>query len=395
MNQFPNSQPLLKIIHEKITHSAQQKITFAEYMNTVLYHPIYGYYCADGVKIGSQGDFFTASSLGSDFGEMLARQVIEIWQHLSYPNPFILIEMGAGSGQLASDILQTIEKEKPELLKKLHYWIIETSESLIQQQKKQLNEWQKTINLQWKTWAEIPDNSLIGCLFSNELVDAFPVHRIKIEKEKLQEIYVTISENKIEEITGELSTPSIIDYFQLIKLDFPSPAYPDSYETEVNLSALDWLKTIARKLHRGYLITIDYGYPAPKYYHPQRYQGTLNCYYQHRHHHNPYVNLGYQDITAHVDFTALECQGELSGLKKVGLTQQGLFLMALGLGEKFKELSQGKFDLQTILHCRDQLHQLINPTGLGGFTVLVQSKGLTPEEKGKLLTGLTSPALMP
>ena len=137
------------------------------------------------------------------------------------------------------------------------------------------------------------------------------------------------------------------------------------------------------------MITIDYGYTADKYYHPQRNRGTLQCYYQHRYHHDPYINLGYQDITVHANFTALECQGKLWELEKIGFTQQGLFLMALGLGDRLNELSSGKYNVREIFQRRDALHQLINPTGLGGFGVLIQGKGLP--EKARCLSGLDLP----
>ena len=142
------------------------------------------------------------------------------------------------------------------------------------------------------------------------------------------------------------------------------------------MQALDWLEKVASKLKRGYLLTIDYGYSAEKYYRPSRSQGTLQCYYQHRLHNNPYVNLGYQDLTAHVDFTTLERYGIELGLNKIGFTQQGLFLMALGLGDRLNELSSGKFDITEIFKRRDALHQLIEPTGLGGYGVLIQGKNL-------------------
>ncbi|MGK7939818.1 MAG: class I SAM-dependent methyltransferase, partial [Crocosphaera sp.] len=241
-------------------------------------------------------------------------------------------------------------------------------------------------NVSWKTWQEITDNSIIGCIFSNELIDAFPVHRVTIENKVLKEIYVTWDNNQFKEVIESISTPELLDYFDLIDIDLTRDEYPQNYRTEVNLQALSWLRTISKKIKKGYLITIDYGYTAAKYYHSQRYQGTLNCYYQHRHHPNPYVNLGEQDITTHVNFTALEKQGNLLGLEKVGLIQQGLFLMALGLGDRLANLSNGNYQLAEILKRRDALHQLINPTGLGGFNVLIQSKGI---EQNRILKGLS------
>ena len=140
------------------------------------------------------------------------------------------------------------------------------------------------------------------------------------------------------------------------------------------------METVSKKLNRGYILTIDYGYPAVKYYHPQRSQGTLQCYYQHHRHNNPYVNLGQQDITAHVDFTSLENQGKNCNLETIGFTKQGMFLMALGLGDRLNELSNGKYNIMEVLQRRDALHQLINPLGLGGFGVLIQGKNLTKEQ---------------
>jgi SAM-dependent MidA family methyltransferase len=382
-----NSSPIIQILQNKIKASPQQQITFAEYMNTVLYHPQYGYYSSESIKIGNQGDFFTSSSLGSDFGELLAVQFLEMWKILDYPSKFSLIEMGAGTGLLASDILNFIKNNYSDFYQNLNYIIIETSSRLIEQQKEKLAEHESKIF--WKTWEEIDNNSIIGCFFSNELVDAFPVYQVIIESGKLKEIYITLSEpENFQEKIDDLSTSELEKYFKLIDINILSENYPDGYRTEVNLEALQWLESINHKLKQGYLLTIDYGYTSQKYYHPQRYQGTLKCYYQHRHHNNPYINIGSQDITAHVDFTALERQGELCGLEKLGFTKQGLFLMALGLGDRLSSLSSGEYDFQTILSRRDALHQLLDPTGLGGFGVLLQTKGLTEKQKERSLTGL-------
>lgn len=375
-----NSQHLLKLIAKIVADSPQKCITFADYMDLVLYHPQYGYYSSGTVKIGSRGDFFTSSSLGAYFGELLGKQLVEIWSVLGQPPSFSLVEMGAGQGSLAGDILNYLQHYAPQLLRALTYIIIEQSPSLVTRQQELLQPWlEKGINICWQDWQAIPENSLVGCCFSNELVDAFPVHQVVWQEGQLQEIYLTLSEDKLVEVTAELSTPQLTDYFTQLGINFENSNYPDGYRSEVNLAAFGWLKTIASCLKKGYLITIDYGYSATKYYHPQRSQGTLQCYYQHHRHNNPYLNPGYQDITSHVNFTALELWGELFGLQKVGLTQQAMFLMALGLGESLQALSDGTFNLQEILQRRDALHQLIDPTGLGGFNVLVQSKGVATQ----------------
>ncbi len=392
VGNFPNSLKLQNIIVNSINNSADKRISFAEYMNLVLYHQNYGYYNSGAVKIGATGDFFTSSSLGKDFGELLAVQFIEMWHTLGCPNPFYLVEMGAGNGQLAYDILAFLQIDNNcfELIQALKYVIIEQSPTLIETQKKIVKSF-KTFDISWKTWDNIPDNTIDGCFFSNELIDAFPVHLVTKNQGGIQEVYLTIEQDKLTETIAPVSTEELIKYFDLVEINLFDPRYSQNYRTEVNLNALNWLETLANKLKRGYILTIDYGYTADKYYRPQRNKGTLQCYYQHRRHNNPYVNIGYQDITAHVDFTALERQGELNNLQNLGFTQQGLFLMALGLGDRLNDLASGKYNLPQIFQRRNALHQLIDPTGLGGFGVLLQGKGLS--EKERSLRGLITPPM--
>jgi len=191
------------------------------------------------------------------------------------------------------------------------------------------------------------------------------------------------------ETAGTPSTPKLQEYFEFIGINTSN--YPNNYRSEVNLAALEWLSMVADRLQRGYLLTIDYGYPANRYYNPRRSQGTLQCYYHHQRHNDPYINIGQQDITAHVDFTALEQWGERCGLDKVGFTEQALFLMALGLGERIAALSYTQQPISQLLRRRDMLHQFLDPLGLGGFGVLVQRKGLTTQEVAQPLKGLSVP----
>jgi len=382
------SHRLQQIILAKIQANSDKRITFAEFMNLALYHPDYGYYGSGQVAIGAEGDFFTASSLGADFGELFAEQLAEMWLILDHPKPFQVIEMGAGLGYLAIDILNYWQSNYPDLLQNVKYSIIEESSSLIATQQEKLQSWQeKGIRLSWKSWSDLPNYSVTGCFFSNELIDAFPVHQVIWQDHQLQEIYVGENQGELIEIIAELSTSKLLNYFQQVQINLDSGDYPEGYRTEVNLQALDWLNRVSQKLKQGYLLTIDYGYSAQKYYHPQRSQGTLQCYYQHRYHSDPLVNLGLQDITTHVNFTALENQGKSLGLETLGFTQQGLFLMSLGLGDRLTELSTGKFNFAEIFKRRDALHQLIDPTGLGKFGVLLQAKGLTPVQKTRSLKG--------
>lgn len=438
-------QPLQQIIYNQIAAAAQKRITFAEYMDLALYHPQHGYYATGAVNIGSGGDFFTSPHLGRDFGELLAQQFAQIWDILGKPIPFTLVEMGAGQGLLAADILSYLYRQHPECFAAVDYIIVEKATGLIAQQQQLLQklklprqeDYQK-LPVRWCSLEEIPENSITGCCFSNELVDALPVHQFVIEQQQLREIYVTTADQlrvrsqelgvsgkkeiapefesslvediqnkqsnqdrdheiKFVEVTDIPSTPRLREYFDFLGIDLLSGTYSDGYRSEVNLAALEWLKSIANRLKRGFLLTIDYGYTTERYYLSARHQGTLQCYYHHRHHDDPYLYIGHQDITAHVNFTALERQGDLCGLHKVGFTQQGLFLMALGLGERLSFLSAtgdaiatGK-DVLRVMQRRQALHQLIDPMGIGGFGVLVQSKGLSLDEGQIELQGLSVP----
>ncbi|SKB14175.1 conserved hypothetical protein [Planktothrix sp. PCC 11201] len=388
-----NNLNLWDFIAQKIKDNPQNRITFADYMNWVLYHPEYGYYSINKPKLGAEGDFVTSPYLGSDFGEMLAEQFFQMWEILDFPNAFTLVEMGAGQGILASDILLYLQKKYPAFFKSLNYIIIEKSNFLKAQQQHQLKKTlSNIISIQWCDLEDIPNNNIIGCFFSNELVDAFPVHQVIVQNKQLQEIYITLdSEVKFKEIIAELSTEKITDYFKLIDINLCSNIYPEGYRTEINLVALDWMKTLSTKLNQGFILTIDYGYTAQRYYLPSRTEGTLQCYYQHRHHNDPYLNIGRQDITAHVNFTALQLYGKDWGIDAVGFTQQALFLMALGLGDRIAALSQpSDYSISEVLQRRECLHSLIDPMGLGNFGVLLQSK-LSPSQQQIPLQGLSFP----
>lgn len=394
---MPHNPALYQVLCDRIHQSPQSRISFAEFMELALYHPEGGYYSTKDAILGFEGDFVTSAHLGHDFGELLAAQFAEMWEHLGHPQPFSLVEMGAGQGLIAADALGALQNHFPDCFAALSYQIVEKSDQLQAAQEQRLLPW--TGKVSWLDLEDIPDDSITGCLFSNELVDALPVHQVAIAESGLQEVYVTLSDDPdspVREIVDAPSTPRLADYFAFVGIDLADPQYASGYRTEVHLAAIDWMETVAAKLHRGYVLTIDYGYPASRYYNRTRTQGTIQCYYQHAHHDNPYSHLGHQDITAHVNFTALERQGEHCGLETLGATQQGMFLMALGLGDRIAALGQIQAsDPATVnlaIQRREKLHQLINPMGLGNFVVLVQGKGLS--DKAKILKGLTIPPLM-
>ncbi len=379
---------LCSLIAERIEASPDRRITFAEYMEIVLYHPELGYYAQNTGQIGARGDFFTSPHTGAAFGELLSEQFVEMWRQLGSP-PFTLVEMGAGQGLLAADVLLYLRHQHPDFFNSARYWIVEKSEALIREQKQRLSAFEAQV--EWKSYEEIAPDSVIGCFFSNELVDAFPVHQFVVMNGRLNEIFVTVQDGEFAEVAGPLSTPAIESFFARYGVDLIKLG--NGYRSEVSLAALEWVETVAGRLQKGYVLTIDYGYSAAQYYAPLHAEGTLQCYYRHTLGDNPYVHVGRQDITTHVNFTALEQHGYTSGLKRVGFTRQNFFLWALGLGERLVALNApgaigSNDDLQAALHQRQMLRLLTDPAGLGEFGVLIQSRGEAPGP----LKGLATPA---
>jgi SAM-dependent MidA family methyltransferase len=401
MSNFPMDDPIAawplpRLIQQQILATPDRRITFAAFMEQALYHPELGYYSQRARTIGAAGDFFTAPHLGAEFGAMLAGQLVQMWQTLDRPRPYTLVEMGAGQGLLAKDILRWIQQHDPQCFDCVEYIIVEKAAGLVAEQQQQLlGELGAAVPIAWKPWDAIALAPIVGCCFSNELVDAFPVHQVVFVQGKLQEVYVTVQGDQFVEVLASPSTPELVAYFEQLGQRPVGPDYPDPYRTEVNLAAIDWLRSVGAALAQGYVLTIDYGYPADRYYNRVRSQGTLQCYYQHSHHSDPYIHVGEQDITAHVNFTALVQTGQAIGLDPVGVTSQAMFLMSLGLGDRIAALGRSdSTDPQEIirrLRQRDALHQLVNPIGLGNFGVLIQSKGLSRSQCGITLTGLANP----
>ena len=395
---------LFQRIANRISETPQQRITFVDFMELALYDPEHGYYATNQVQIGVAGDFFTSPHLCPDFGELLAEQFLDMWRVMGQPETFTLVEMGAGQGLVAADVLKYLATRKPSVDESddyatfwaaLRYLIVEKAEGLIAAQQRLLKPFQFAPDkVQWLSFEQLPEAGMVGCFFSNELVDALPVHQFVVQDGALQEVFVTVDAES-RSLTEVISTPStdcLAEYLAGQDIDI-SAGYENGYRSEINLAALDWLETVSHKLERGYVLTIDYGYLAPQYYSPQRQQGTLQCFRRHGAHQDPYAYLGHQDITAHVNFSALEKQGLAQGLTSMGYTQQGLFLMALGLGDRLvtNNNTSDITQLNEVIRRRETLQSLINPLGLGGFQVLIQGKGLTEQEKSQVLKGLQMP----
>jgi SAM-dependent MidA family methyltransferase len=344
----------------------QGPLTFASFMELVLYHPEYGYYNSEKTILGKEGDFYTSPHVSSLFGEMITVQLAEMASLVEGP-VFSVVEYGAGRGLLAYDILKTLEAKYPEVFERTIYYIIEAGTGLKREQKRLLGEF--AAQVRWVDKLEQVGKPLRGCVLSNELVDAFPVHRIIKLEDQIKEIYVKDEEGLLKEVTDLPSTPLLEAYFDDLKITLA-----EGQQGEVNLAAYDWLDTIGQNLDQGFVLTIDYGYESSLLYHESRRDGTLMCYYQHRMEENPYLRLGEQDITAHVNFSALKYWGQKIGLLTTGFTNQMHFLFNLGLAEVLARDTQKALAAQ----------QLVNPGGMGGiFKVLIQHKNIAhPQLRG-------------
>lgn len=359
-------------------------LTFARFMELALYDGEDGYYMTGGGRANSAtspigragGDFFTAPSLSPILAKCLVRQLQEIDERLGHPPVFHLMEMGPGNGTLLRDLLQECREQQGSLFPRLACILVERSPAFRRRQRDTLAGWQEQgIGMQWvDDLQSIPDGSLTGALLSNELVDAFPVHRVRMEEDGLRELYVTSRGPVLQERWGEPSTPELALFLSDLDVELPV-----GFTTEINLEAVRWIKQVARVLDRGVVITIDYGHTAQDYYAPERKNGTLMGYYRHTVTTDPFTRVGEQDLTAHVNFSSLARTGEQVGLSTTGFTNLQHFLMGLGIEELVERREQESEAVQAAA-------QLLRPHGMGTtFKVLMQHKGLVaPALRGLL-----------
>jgi len=349
-------------------------ITFETFMDMALYEPGLGYYASDKTEIGKAGDFYTSQHLHPAFGAMIGKQIEEIWKIMGSPSEaddFYAVEPGAGAGLMCKDVLDYLHSR--EVFRSLTYVIVEPNPFMQNKQKKVLEGYLDKVK--WVPSLKELSNIKKGCILSNELLDAFPVHLIEM-KEELKEIYVTVNNDDFEEIKGALSTDAISYYLNEFSIELPK-----GYRTEINLRIKDWLETVNEILTEGFVLTIDYGYPVWDYYSEDRNRGTLLCYYKHQVFEDPYKNIGEQDITAHVNFSSVKKWGEELGFETLGFCQQGTYLVSLGIDEIIKELYGNSSDY---LFEIANIKRLIFPGTIGEtHKVMIQYKGnAKPELRG-------------
>jgi len=308
-------------------------LPFDRYMDLVLYEPGLGYYASGTRKFGRQGDFVTAPELGSLYGRCVARQVAQILVQLDGGS---LLEFGAGSGVLAATVLTELA-ERDSL--PAEYLIVEVSPALRSQQQQTLAG-QIEQNLVKVRWLDsLPESGFRGVILANEVLDAMPIIRFRVGAEG----HMTAG---VVRRNGHLDWSWQRDPSQDGRIDRLVQQYGlvADYTSEVNPRAAAWMQTVGRVLDAGLILVMDYGYPGAEYYHYERSDGTLMCHYQHRAHMDPFLYPGLQDLTAHVDFSAVAAAGQLAGLDIAGFTSQEAFLLSTGVLDLVAHESSGPVD---------------------------------------------------
>jgi SAM-dependent MidA family methyltransferase len=336
-------------------------ISFARYMELALYAPGLGYYSAGLQKFGIDGDFVTAPEISPLFGRCLARQCEQILHELNSPAdiPADILELGAGSGKMAADILNELAAR--DALPN-RYYILEVSAYLKQRQQETLQQYPDLYSrVQWLS--ALPAVPFTGIILANEVLDALPVHRFRIANNKILEAYVKWKNNQFAWQYDEPTSPS-----------FPRTlSLPDGYTSEIHLTIPPLIHSLSNMLKQGAMIFIDYGFPRHEYYHPERNQGTLMCHFRHQAHPDPLINTGLQDITAHIDFTALAEAAMDAKLRVSGYTNQAAFLLGCGL----MEMGNGVSDLKQQLSISQHIQKLTQPHEMGElFKVMALTKNL-------------------
>ena len=312
---------LTQIIRQEI-ELAGGYMSFARFMELALYAPEYGYYNAETLKFGAEGDFVTAPGISPLFALCLAKQFAQV---LAAVEGGDILEIGAGTGVLAKDVLLALEKAEqlPE-----HYFILERSLALRKQQKTLLQATVPHLFSRMVWLDELPKAGIKGIIFANEMLDAMPVHCFQITEESVLERCVVWESDQFQWRLQSPRQPILQERLTELKQYY---ALPNGYQSEINLALPSWISQIAQSLNQGLILLVDYGYGQREYYHPARMQGTLMSFCQHQKGHDPLAWPGLQDMTAHVDFTRVVESAMDARLNLVGYTTQAAFLFACGL----------------------------------------------------------------
>jgi SAM-dependent MidA family methyltransferase len=340
---------------------ASGPIPFARFMALALYDPTGGYYRGRDPRPGREGDFLTAPELHPIFGATLATGVREIWERLGHPDPFVVREHGAGTGALAVAILDAVED--PALRRALRYGATEIEPARVAAFAERLADAGFAANVE-----AVDDRPFDGLVIANEVLDALPVHRVRRRGDGLRELAVDLtSDDTLTEVEIEPTTEAL-----RARLAGEGIELTDGQTAEVCLAIDDWLAAAVHPLRRGVVLLIDYGAPAVELYDPvRRRDGTLRAYLRHHVHADPYRNVGRQDLTAHVDVTAVEAAALRVGLTTIGITTQAEALMGLGIEDRLRAVQADPATTpEAYLLLRASLMRLLDPAAMGRFRVM-------------------------
>lgn len=341
---------LVERIRSEIETSGDGRITFARFMDLALTAPRLGYYATSDRRPTREGDFLTAPELHPFFGRCIARQLDEVWQRLARPQPFTILEYGAGRGMLGDSVLAGLGAEGSRLREVID-WV--------------------GLDLPGRS-DDVAVAPFVGAVLANEYLDALPVHRLQRVGGDILEHWVTWRDGWFATRLAPLSDARLTDPLTQAGVDLAegqvadvSPAWPD------------FLDEVGRHLERGLLLIMDYGHPAEELYGPRRMAGSLLTYSGHDVGGDPFRAVGRQDLTAHVDFSAVQRAALAAGLEPLGSTTQAEFLAGLGLGDLLAELgADASTDLGAYVEARAAVGRFLDPRHLGGFRVLGLGRGL-------------------
>ena len=357
-----HSQRVSAFLHARIQEQGGW-VPFSQWMHEVLYAPGLGYYAAGSVKLAQantlSGDFVTAPQLTPLFGYTLARQVAEVLQQV---NSTDILEFGAGSGALAHSVLTALDTQGLSA----NYFILEVSADLKARQQQLLAPWGERV-----VWLSRPPASFTGCILANEVLDAMPVELFAWSEDEDQVLQRGVISDGEGFKFQDRAAPAALE--QAVRARMP---YLPGYRSEINLQAEAWVRDLGTWLANGAALLIDYGFPRHEFFHPQRQRGTLMCHVQHRAHDDVFLAPGLQDITAHVDFTAIADAALAAKLEVLGYTSQARFLINSGMPELLYGLDQT--DTKHLAYTHGAVQKLLSEAEMGElFKVIALSRGLT------------------
>ena len=352
-------------------------IPFAAFQALALAHPGGGDYAGATPRPTRDGDFLTAPELHPIFGAALARQVAEAWDRLGRPEPFTLVEYGAGAGTLALAILAGLREDETRLAEALRYAPVELNEH----RRAELRDRAASKGLVLVDAAALDDAPVAGVVLANEFLDALPVHVVEVHEGRPREVLVaTGCDGAFEEVLGELSSPAVAEH--LAALDAAGVALLEGQRLEVRPAVAAWAAEVGRRLATGLVLVLDYGAPASDLYAPRRRAGTLMTYRGHVADGSPdapYHEVGERDITAHVDTTALAAALGAAGLDLLGETSQAELLVGCGLQGLLQHAQAAAETTLEALELRSAVMRLLDPRHLGGFRAVLAGRGIAAD----------------